>query len=114
MSSSKSGGIRITGNFLDLQSTATGALVIVYSLTDDSNVQYITTIDVEQRFDIDVTDLSASTYGVSTFVLEDGVPFERAVAFPRFVIISNDTLKGLFEFYIASSTGHSKLFNVAR
>ena len=93
MSSSEPGEIRVTGNFVDQQSTATGALVIVYSLTDDSNVHYIT-VDVEQCFDVHVTDLSASSYGVSVFVLEDGVPFEKAVAFPRFVIVSNDTLKG--------------------
>ena len=83
----KSGEIRVIGIFVD-GSTATGALIIVYSLTNDSDVRYITT-GLEQRIDVNVRDLHGSIYGVSAFVLEDGVPFNRTVTMPKSVSFSS-------------------------
>ena len=86
----KCGEIRVMGTWVD-GSTATGALIIVYSLTNDSDVHYIAT-GLEQGIGVNVTELHGSRYGVSAFVLEDGVPFNRTVAMPKSVSLAS---KGL-------------------
>ena len=79
--------IRVRGDFID-QTTATGVLLIVYSLDNDSNVQYITSIrstDKDTNIDINVTDVSGFEYRVAVFALESGLPFPRVVTSPVIV-----------------------------
>ena len=88
--------IHVSGNVV-VGSPATGALIIVYSLTNDSDVLYIST-DQKQHILIkfNISDLSGPDFGVSVFALEDGVPFERAATLPHFVVITgNKAVTGL-------------------
>ena len=64
------------GDFVD-RSGATGVLWMVFSLSNDSNIQYIYIAkQPEQRsISMDVTGLNGTEYGVSVFALENGVPF---------------------------------------
>ena len=76
--------VRVTGDFID-GSTATGVLVIVYSLTDDSDIHYVSK-SPEQNIKASVTGLTGSWYGVSVFVLEENrLPFSRTAASPKVV-----------------------------
>ena len=68
------GTIRVTGDFT-WDSNATGVLVIVYSLTNKSDVHYISD-DTEENIDISVTGLSGAVYVVSIYALEGGLPFQ--------------------------------------
>lgn len=99
VSSPRPGEIRITGNFID-GATATGLLVIVYSLTNGSDVYYHghTIGEDEQVFDTVIEDLAGGDYGVSVFVIEEnGLPFERVVTRPKVVSVS--TISGKVALY---------------
>ena len=76
--------VRVTGDFIQ-GSTATGLLVIVYSLSDDSDVQYVNSKYYGQNVVITVAGLTSGQYGVSVFVQENGVPFLRATTLPQTV-----------------------------
>ena len=83
------GEIRVRGDFVD-QATATGALVIVYSLSNDSDVHYNNSkrsVDKssDKNVDINVTSLTGTQYGVSVFALDNGLPFPRVVTLPVIV-----------------------------
>ena len=83
----QSNEIRVRGDFAD-QATTTGALLIVYSLNDESDVNYIA---VEKSLEQDnVTGLTKTQYGVSVFSLENGLPFHRVVTLSKHVCV-NDT-----------------------
>ena len=97
--SPQSGEIRVTGLVDDI--ITTGVLIIVYSLTDDRNVQYVAQNN-GQIFDITVVGLAGTEYGVSVFSLEDGMPFSRVVTFPSVLHIIRNEFQGL-HFTISSS-----------
>ena len=82
------GQIRVTGDLIG-GSTATGVFVIVYSLTNYSDVQYIAKQIEENSIRLDVTGLTGTKYGVSTFALENGLPFPRVVASPKTITVLN-------------------------
>ena len=89
------GQISIMGNFID-GSTVTGVLLIVYSLTNESDILYHA-INKEneqnKNISINVTGFIGTEYGISVFALENCVPFPRVVTSPRTVIVlaaSND------------------------
>ena len=98
VTSSPVGQIRVTGDFVD-GSTATGALLVIYSLDNDSDVYY-NIIDKEAegniRMDIMLTDLTGSQHGVSVFALENGLPFPRVVTSPKNATVGNNNNRGLF------------------
>jgi hypothetical protein len=87
------GTIGVTGDFI-WDSNATGVLVIVYSLTNDSDVHYFSN-DAKENIDIRVTGLSGTVYSVSIYALKSGVPFPRAVCLPKIINIDNDKNQGL-------------------
>ena len=77
------------GNFID-GSTATGVFLIVYSLTNESDIHYhVINKENEQNsnMSINVTGLSGTEYGVSVFASENCLPFPRAVTSPRTMIV---------------------------
>ena len=88
--------IRVRGDFID-QSTATGALVMIYSLNNDTDVYYIE-VDkgTEQYIDVNVTDLTGTEYGVSVFTMENHrLPFPRIVTLPEIVNVASHENQGL-------------------
>jgi hypothetical protein len=75
----------ITGDFIN-GSSSVGALIIVYSLTNDSNIQYIITPHLlnQLRVSAMVTGLPRDQYNISVFVLENGGQVvTSAVSTPR-------------------------------
>lgn len=76
----------VTGNFI-VGASAKGVLVIMYSLTNDSDILYVTSYAHQQE------DINANlginnygTYGVAVFTLEGtGLPFPRVAALPQVV-----------------------------
>ena len=96
------GEIRVTSELIN-GSTATGALIIIYSLTNDSDVHYvIITADPERTVAIDASvsvGLNGGEYGVSIFALENGgLPFIRVAALPKTVQVNGSEQKGLCAF----------------
>ena len=65
--------------------------MVVYSLNSSSShdIHYSAKQAKEDRISLNVSDLTGAEYGVSTFTLENGLPFPRVVASPRNVAISN-------------------------
>ena len=91
--------IRMRGDFID-QATATGVLLIVYSLSDESDVHYIAFDKrLKQDIDVNVTGLAgAEYYGVSVFALENGLPFDRVVTLPKLQYVNNTEQHNAHEF----------------
>ena len=88
--------IRVKGDFID-QAMATGVLMIIYSLNNDADIQYIETDNgSEQDFDVTVTGLIGTEYGVSIFALENGLPFPRVVTMPKDTTVASDKIHGLW------------------
>ena len=83
----------VTGDFID-GSTATGLLIIIYSLTNDSDVHYISE-DTDQNIDLSVSGLTGAQYVVSIFVVEKGLPFPRVVTSPKHVTVDSHEQEGL-------------------
>ena len=87
------------GNFID-GSTATGMFLIVYSLTNESDIHYHAINKGNEQnnklnISINVTGLAGTEYGISVFALENGLPFPRVVTSPRTVILATSSDKGL-------------------
>ena len=87
VSSPLPGQVRVTGDFVQ-GSVATGALVIVYSQSDDSDIYYQSSEHDDQHMEITVNELTGGQYGVSVFVLENGLPFSRAASLPWMLYIN--------------------------
>ena len=85
----------MTGDFID-GSTATGLLIIIYSLTNDSNVHYITRGSTSQQprnVHVSVPGLAGGEYGISVFVVEEnGLPFERVATSPKLVTVETSKI----------------------
>ena len=83
----------MTGDFID-GSTATGLLIIIYSLTNDSNVHYITGGSTSQQpRNVSVPGLAGGEYGISVFVVEEnGLPFERVATSPKLVAVETSKI----------------------
>ena len=92
VSSPLPGQVRVTGDFIE-GSTATGVLSIIYSRANDSNVHYISSNT--HNVDISMTGLSGTEYEISTYTLEDGLPFPRAVSLPKNVTVNSNDNQGL-------------------
>ena len=76
----QSGEIQVSGDFVD-GTSATGALVIVYS--DELTRYHLAPRGPSGRFDAIIADLPRGEYRVSVFTMEEnGLPFERAVTQP--------------------------------
>ena len=97
VSSPQPGEVRVTGDFID-GSTATGVLLILYSLTNDSDIHYVIgNCEQSRSINVNVTGLTSTQYGVSTFVLDNGKVFPRVVALPEHVTVhSNGQTRRLF------------------
>ena len=78
----------MTGDFID-GSTATGLLIIIYSLTNDSNVHYISEDTDQMNMGLSVRGLTGAQYVVSTFVVDKGLPFPRVVTSPKHVTVQD-------------------------
>ena len=63
--------------------------MVVYSLTNFSDVHYIAKQTEGDRISLNVTGLTGAEYGVSTFALENGLPLPSVVASPKNVSTSN-------------------------
>ena len=89
VSSPQLGEIRVTSDFID-GSTATGVLLILYSPTNDSDIHYVLeNYEQSRSIDINVTALTSTQYGVSTFVLDNDQVFPRVVALPEHVTVQS-------------------------
>lgn len=76
------GELRVTGTFID-GSTANGILIIIYSLTDDSDVHYISGQVYSQMIQTNVSGLTHSQYNLSIFAIEkNGYPLTRVEGVP--------------------------------
>ena len=87
---SRPGAIHLMGDFVD-GSGATGVLWMVYSLSDDSDIQYIYIAKQPEQSSIsmNVIGLTGIEYGVSSFALENGLPFPRVVTLPTNITITS-------------------------
>ena len=83
----------MTGDFIE-GSTATGVLVIIYSRANDPNIYYISN-NTTRNVDVSMTGLSGTKYEVSTYALENGLPFPRAVGLPKNISVNNSDNQGL-------------------
>ena len=86
----------MTGDFID-GSTATGLLIIIYSLTNDSDVNYITTggstSQQPRNVHVSVPGLAGGEYSISVFVVEEnGLPFERVATSPKLVAVETSKI----------------------
>ena len=93
VSSPLPGQVRVTGDFIE-GSTATGVLLIIYARANDSNVHYILS-NTTQNIDARVAGLTGTEYEVSTYALENGLPFPRAVGLPQLVSVNTGDNQGL-------------------
>ena len=96
VSSPLPGTVRVTGDLVQ-GSTATGVLVVVYSHLDDSDTHYVNSEHDGQSIEITVDGLmSSSQYGVSVFVLENGLPFSRVATLPQMLYtnITQQSMRG--------------------
>ena len=91
------GEVRVTGDFID-GSTATGLLIIIYSLTSYSGVHYISEdtgsmLQQPRNVHISVPDLAGGEYSISVFVVEEnGLPFERVATSPKLVTVETSKI----------------------
>ena len=105
----------VTGNILN-GSPSIGGLLIVYSLTDDSNIHYNFAPSIsdhdQRRVNSTIEELPNDEYKVSVFVLEEnGLPFHRVAASPKFVLINiNSTLAQFVEGIITAGIEAEKSF----
>ena len=83
------------GEIVD-ESAANGILLIVHSLTNDSDVQYITKQAEWNNFSINATGVPGTKYSISVFALEDGLPFPRVVTSPQDVSVATNSDNGLW------------------
>ena len=72
--------------------------MVVYSITNSNNIHYIAKQNEGNVISLDVTGLTGAEYGVSTFALENGLPFPRVVASPRNAAIISNSLQGLWTY----------------
>ena len=86
--SSLPGQISITGDVIS-GATATGVLMIVYSLANSEDVHYIAKQTEGDSIILDVIGLTGMEYGVSTFPLEGEFPFPRVVTSPKNITVRN-------------------------
>ena len=99
VSSSPPDEIRVMGHFIG-GSTATGLLILVYTLTNDSDLVHYNIItfdkDPEQEVNTDikfnVTGLIGTHYGISIFATENGLPFPRVVTSPKYLNVDSQGL----------------------
>ena len=82
------GQISVTGELIS-GSTATGVLVVVYSLTNSEDIHYIAKQTEGNIISLDVTGLTGAEYGVSTFALENGLPLPSVVTSPKNITVLN-------------------------
>ena len=98
VTSPQPGEVRVTGDFID-GSTATGLLIIIYSLTNDSDVHYIaggSTSQQPRNVHVSVPGLAGGEYSISVFVVEEnGLPFERVATSPKLVAVDRREHEGL-------------------
>ena len=84
----------VTGDIIN-GSSSIGALIIVYSLTNDLNIYYnfAPSIPEQRKVNLNVVVMSNDEYKVSVFVLEEsGLPFHRVAVLPKFVPIHTNTM----------------------
>ena len=77
----------VTGSIIS-GSSAEGVLIIVYSLTNDSDVLYITSKAHQQGVSARINNLKVNngSYGVAIFTLQGNrLPFSRVAALPQVV-----------------------------
>ena len=85
----------MTGDFID-GSTATGLLIIIYSLTNDTNVHYITGGSI--------SGLAGGVYKTSVFVVEEnGLPFERVATSPKLVAVETSKIVQIADLFNVQS-----------
>ena len=104
VSSPLPGMVRVNGDFIQ-RSTATGLLVIVYSQSNDCDIQYVNSKYQGKNVDITVAGLTSGPYGVSVFVLENGVPFLRVATLPQTVYMDVQTEQSMHMYNINADCG---------
>ena len=96
VSSPLSGEVRVTGDFVEGSRSTNGIFLITYSPTNDSDVLYVAKQTERNDISMDITGLIGTEYGVSVFVLEDGLPFQRVAASPKSVAVATNSDPGLW------------------
>ena len=82
-------GVNITSEVLNGSNTS-GMFIVAYSITEDFDLHYSinTRQEKQHRVAAEIQGLSGSTYNISVFSLENGIPFARAAALPKSVDLS--------------------------
>ena len=63
--------------------------MIVYSLTNANDIHYVSEQTEGDSISLDVTGLTGTEYGVSTFALENGLPLPGVVASPKNITLQS-------------------------
>ena len=87
------GTIRVISSFIE-EGNATNALLVVYPVFNNSNVQYIVGSPTEGNMDVTLHVSTGGDYKVSVFALENGQPFSRVVTLPRRVHVDGPNEQG--------------------
>ena len=83
----------MTSGFIE-GANATDALLVVYPVFDNSDVQYIVGSPTEGSMDVTVNVPTGGDYSVAIFALENGRPFSRVVTLPRHVHVDGPNEQG--------------------
>ena len=81
------GQISVTGELIGRSTT--GVLIVVYSLTNSSDIHYVAKQVNDNNISLNVTGLIGAKYGVSTFALENGLPLRGVVTSPKNIAVLN-------------------------
>ena len=93
LSTGSPGQIRVTANLI-FGSTAIGLLIIVYSLTDYSDIHYHFAQVDEGQIDDNIMGLTGGLYQVLVYVVEENrLPFQRPAITPNDISIIGKILK---------------------
>ena len=84
------GELQVIGHFIN-GSNAIGVFVVIYSLNVELDVYYRLFIRDQQKVTASVAGLPGGQYRISIFVVENGLPLERAATEPKLVVVENAT-----------------------
>ena len=106
VSSPLHGAVRVTGDFIQGSiATVTGLLVIIYSKSNDCDIQYVNSEYQGQNVDITIAGLTSGQYGVSVFVLENGIPSLGVATLPQTVYMDILTQQSMHIYNINADCG---------
>ena len=82
------GELQVIGNFIN-ESNATGVFVIIYSHNVEPVVYYRLLKRDQQKVTASVAGLPGGQYGISLFVVENGLPLKTTATKPKLVVVGS-------------------------